>query len=233
MVMLESCHILRPVASLGLPKKTVVLTFDDGPNGQVTADLLDVLRGHQVRACFNPIGENVADGPALVRRMAEEGHLLGNHTYTHPFPLGIIRWLPAQIDPTDLAIGEALGIPEYRSRFFRPPNGLLTPALHEAMRQRALRLLPVTCYIHDTAHGPATAHRVVEKLLAALRRNEGGIIVLHDGRCRRPLGLNGNPASPRSGANRTWVPGAVETLISTLQPEGFQFDIEAFVRMQG
>lgn len=234
-MLLESCHILRAFSSLGLPPKTVVLTFDDGPNphGQTTSNLLDMLRQHQVRACFNPIGEQVARCPALVRRIAAAGHLIANHSYTHPFPLGVIRWLPDQIDPTDRAIGEALGISDYHSHFFRPPHGLLTPALHAVMRQRELRLLPVSYFIHDSAYSPATAHRVVDSLLARLRRDAGGIIVLHDGRCRRPFGLGkGDPASPHSGANRSWVPGAVDTLITTLRPEGFHFDIAAIEQMQ-
>ena len=174
----------------GCRRKRWWMTFDDGPDPQsrVAAELLDVLQHHQARACFDPIGEQVARCPAIVRRIAAEGHLIANHSFTHPVPIGWIRWLPEQIDPTDRALGEVLGVSGYHSRFFRPPHGMLTPALHAAMRQRELRLLPVTYFVHDTAYGPATAHRVLKRLLAGLRRDEGGVIVLHDGRCRRPPG---------------------------------------------
>ncbi len=234
MMLLEHCHILRTFPSLGLPPKTVVLTFDDGPNPHngITADLLDVLQRQQVRACFDLIGVQASRCPQLVRRIAAEGHLIANHSYTHPFPVGNIRWIPEQIDPTERAIGEALGITGYHSRFFRPPNGFLTPAMREAMRQRELRLLPITFYAGDAEHGPATSRRVLAKMLARLRRDEGGIIVLHDRRCR-PFGLGeGDTASPHSGGNRGWVPGAVDTLLAMLQPEGFHFDIESLERMQ-
>ena len=230
--MLESCHILRTFSSLGLPPKTVVLTFDDGPNPRTgtTDALLDVLRHHQVRACFDPIGVQVERCPELVRRIAQAGHLMANHSFTHPFPIAPIRWLSAEIDPTERAIGQALGIAGYASRFFRPPQGILTPSLRAAMRQRDLRVLPVSFFIHDTIYSPATAHRLLAGLLAGLRRDAGGIIVLHDDRCTRPLSAIGDPDSPHSAANRTWVPGVVDALISTLRPEGFHFGIDALER---
>ena len=234
-MLLECCHILRAYSSLGLPSKTVILTFDDGPNphNQTTEHLLEVLRQHRVRACFDLIGEQASRCPDLVRRIAAGGHLIANHSYTHPFPVGLIRWIPDQIDPTDRVIGEALGVNEYHSRYFRPPNGLLTPTLHDAMRRRALRLLPVTFYVHDTEAGPATAQHVLAKILAHLRRDEGGILVLHDRRSRRPFDPGeGETTSPSNGLNRTWVPGAVDTLLATLQPEGFHFDIELLERMR-
>ncbi len=191
-----------------------------------------MLEQWQVRAVFDLIGEQASRCPELVRRIAAGGHLIASHSYSHPFPIGPIRWIADQLEPTDRVIGEALGVSGYHSRYFRPPNGLLTPALHKAMRLRELRLLPVTFYAGDAEHGPATADQVLEKMLARLRRDEGGIIVLHDRRSR-PFGLGeGDTASPRSGGNRTWVPGAVDTLLTMLQAEGFQFTIDCLEQMR-
>ena len=232
--MFDSWHILRTPSALGLPSKAVVLTFDDGPNPchETTGLLLDVLQHRQVRACFDLVGEQVAGCPELVRRIAADGHLIANHSFSHPFPIGRIRWITEQIKPTERAIGEALQVSDYRSRFLRPPNGLLTPSLRDALRQCELRPLPVTCYLGDDKHGPATADRVLAKLLACLRRDDGGIVVLHDGRCR-PFGQGaGDTESLHSGGNRSWVPEAVETLLTTLHPEGFRFDIEPLARIR-
>ena len=105
----------------------MVLTFDDGPNPHedVTARLLDVLGARGVTACFCVLGEQVARHPVLLRRIVAEGHLLVNHSHTHSpvFYLQSAQVMEDEIARCDAAIGESLGIPDYRSRFFRPPSG--------------------------------------------------------------------------------------------------------------
>ena len=65
--------------------KNIALTFDDGPSGRYTRQLLDGLRDRGVKATFFPIGENVKAHPELVKMAALQGHEIGNHTYTHPY----------------------------------------------------------------------------------------------------------------------------------------------------
>lgn len=64
-------------------EKKVAITFDDGPDAKTTALLLDGLKARKVRATFFVIGEKAEQNPELIRRMSEEGHLIGNHTYSH------------------------------------------------------------------------------------------------------------------------------------------------------
>ena len=114
------------------------LTFDDGPDGACTPVLLDLLREHQACASFFLVGRNVERHPELVRRMVDEGHRLGNHSYTHPSfdQLSLAQQLK-EIDATDRLLAGFDGIREHR---FRPPRGVfsLPLALHFAARGRNL-----------------------------------------------------------------------------------------------
>jgi peptidoglycan/xylan/chitin deacetylase (PgdA/CDA1 family) len=215
--------ILTPRHLLRLPPRAVVLTFDDGPNPHhfITARLLDILRDEQVKACFCVIGRQVEQNPELLRRMEAEGHLLANHTHSHHFPLLQSKTaLAAEIDACDRAMGAALGLPNYRSRLFRPPYGLLTWAVRAIVRERGLTVVPVSCYAFNAGCGSATCPGVVPGILRNADKYEGGVYVLHD---KRYVGSRESPAAldrPTSGCNRDWVPDAVRELIGGLRSRG-------------
>src|SRR3982751_5823575 len=84
----------RPLTRLADPSDAVSITFDDGPNPRATPLILDVLRREQVRATFFILGRHADRWPDLVRRMADEGHQLGNHGYWHR---KLHRRLPAYV----------------------------------------------------------------------------------------------------------------------------------------
>lgn len=65
-------------------KSYISLTFDDGPNRKYTPKILDILKKHGVKACFFLVGKMIKKNPDIVMRIFEEGHDIGNHTYTHP-----------------------------------------------------------------------------------------------------------------------------------------------------
>lgn len=124
--------------------KRIALTFDDGPQGAsstgVTTQVLDILKENNVRATFFVVGQNVAANTGLVQRAVAEGHLLGNHTYSHPwdtagngvystdFPPGTTRIVTSdmvkdEVQKANDAINAALLPREYVPRFFRAPQG--------------------------------------------------------------------------------------------------------------
>src|SRR5215207_2203652 len=105
--------------STGIPDKTIVLTFDDGPDPEWTPQILDLLRRHQVPATFFVTGVSAASHPWLLRRVAAEGHEVGNHTTTHA-DIGAASAARAdwEIRQTQLVLAGAIG---RQSALFRPP----------------------------------------------------------------------------------------------------------------
>jgi peptidoglycan/xylan/chitin deacetylase (PgdA/CDA1 family) len=116
--------------------RTVALTFDDGPS-RYTAQVLDVLRRSGVRATFFPVGGQLHPRPELVAREADEGHLVGNHTWSHRPPAGGRAWpapqLTAELTRTQAALRAITGAP---TCWFRPPEGIVEGAQPVAAAQR-------------------------------------------------------------------------------------------------
>ena len=104
----------------------VALTFDDGPHATLTPRLLDVLKAYGVHATFFVVGMNVEQNPEVLRRIAAEGHEVGNHSWSHPnlAKLPEEAWR-AQLQETHDLIRRTVG---QEPRFMRPPYGDLTPA---------------------------------------------------------------------------------------------------------
>src|SRR5580704_2430212 len=105
----------------------IALTYDDGPNDIVTERLLDVLAQHNTRATFFLIGNFVRQRPHIARAIAAAGHLIGNHTLTHPW----LAWQSSARIRHELAacnaiLEDTLGIP---INFFRAPHGARRPAV--------------------------------------------------------------------------------------------------------
>ncbi len=115
-----------PCARVATREPVVALTFDDGPHATLTPQLLDVLKAHGVRATFFVIGMNVEQNPDVLRRIAAEGHEIGNHSWSHPnlakLPEAAFR---AQLQDTHDLIARTVG---QGPLFMRPPYGDLTPA---------------------------------------------------------------------------------------------------------
>jgi len=161
----------------------LALTFDDGPNPAVTPHLLDLLDRYQARATFFLIGRYVRACPGLAAESAARGHVLGNHTDTHPS----LVWLSAgriaeELNRCQEAIEQATG---RRARWMRPPYGFRGPQLWSAVRQAGLEGVAMWSVTgRDWKMQPAS--RVVERLR---RVRAGDIVLLHDG---DPRALEGN-----------------------------------------
>ncbi len=158
--------------------RCVALTFDDGPNAENTAKVLDVLKRHNIHATFFLIGKNVDENPALAARMAEEGHIVANHTYSHlsTFPLGSRAKVEHEITQCNEAIYRATGL---RTRLFRPPFGVTTPNIGKVARDLNVDVIGWSIRSYDTNSKP-TRESVVEGIVRKL--HPGAIILLHD-RC--------------------------------------------------
>ena len=174
--------------------KKVALTFDDGPNPQYTAMLLDGLKERGVRATFFVLGSEVELYPQLVRRESEEGHLIGVHAYRHVN----LRQLSdgqavEQVDRTNGAIYRATG--QYAS-YIRPPYGCWKEDL-----DYEVQMVEVLWDIDPRDWATTSTDLVVQRVLDEVEENS--IILLHD-------------------ASKSSVQAAF-TIIDTLQEQGYTF----------
>jgi peptidoglycan-N-acetylglucosamine deacetylase len=183
-----------------------ILTFDDGPDPVWTPQILDVLRAADVKAIFFLIGERAAAHPDLVRAIAAQGHVIGNHTYTHPDPLMLTTGqLADEIDRTNEAIERITGV---RPTLFRPPFGHSTTGVQELVARRGLHTV-----MWDNSSGdyeqPAAA-TMVGRVLHTADLGPGTIVLLHDG-----------DAGTSSGSSRQQTCLALEPIITGLRERGF------------
>ena len=175
LLLLPACasRSAAPVAAPAAPSpaKYVALTFDDGPSPRCTPQLLDGLRELGAKATFFVVGCQAVKDPDIVRRIADEGHQVGNHSYDHA---ALDRLTPAQaladLEKNDALLRELLGDGDY---WVRPPYGLLTD-------DEAARLtVPLVNWSVDTEDWRT---KDCDKILDVIYRctGDGDIVLLHD-----------------------------------------------------
>lgn len=113
--------------------RAVTITFDDGPLPLMTAKILTILQEYKVPATFFCIGNRIHKHPDIVARIHAEGHLVGNHTFTHGkfFDLQSTNQMVHELEQTDSEIEKTIGL---KPRFFRPPYGVTNPNLAKAIK---------------------------------------------------------------------------------------------------
>jgi peptidoglycan/xylan/chitin deacetylase (PgdA/CDA1 family) len=157
----------------------VALTFDDGPDPQVTPRVLDLLDRYQARATFFVIGAKAARHPELVRELAARGHTLGNHSQTHP-PFLMLqgkRAIAREVALAQAAIRAAGAEP----LAFRPPVGITSPDLWRVLAGQGLACVNFSCRARDL--GNRRVPGLAGRMLATVRA--GDILLLHDTRPHR------------------------------------------------
>ena len=178
---------------------TVYLTFDDGPTTVATDAILRLLDRYAAHATFFLIGHHVQAHPKRVRRIAESGHAVGNHTFTH-----VDAWQTAhstvvrELEHTAQAITAHTGVPV---PLLRPPYGHLTPALCRWAAHRDARVVMWDVMPADFQRG-ASATSVARFATAYVR--PGSIVVLHDNPMTEPVTLEALEAILRWGAAHGW-----------------------------
>lgn len=185
--------------------KQIALTYDDGPNDSHTLKLLEVLAKHNVRATFFMIGRYVQQRPDIAQTVAQAGHVIGNHTFTHPL---LIFKSEAQtrteLSDCHKALEDAIG---KHSNLFRPPFGGRRPATLRIARELGLKTVMWNVTGYDWNAPPAAT---IEKKVTGKIRG-GDVILLHDG---------GHGAI---GADRSQTVIATENLIRRYKHEGYEF----------
>jgi peptidoglycan-N-acetylglucosamine deacetylase len=156
-------------------RRAIALTFDDGPDPEVTPVVLDCLARHQLQATFFCVGRKVQQYPALARRIISEGHQIENHSYAHSYWTNFysVRRLREDLGQAQQAVQDAVGA---RPRFFRPPIGLTNVRIFRAARELGLQVAGYTVRALDRRAEEAG------QAIARLRRGlaSGAILLLHD-----------------------------------------------------
>lgn len=152
-----------------IPKgKTVYITFDDGPNPNATPIVLDVLKKHKINATFFCVGENIVNHPSIFSNILENGHAVGNHTFSHEngWKTSINNYLKS-VQETSLLMSNHL---------FRPPYGRFTRKQRKMLIQNNYKIIMWSWISQDYK-----MNRSNESILNSLRKvKSGDILVFHD-----------------------------------------------------
>jgi peptidoglycan/xylan/chitin deacetylase (PgdA/CDA1 family) len=158
-----------------MDNKTIALTFDDGPDKTVTPAVLDVLKAQNIRASFFCIGHKAEENPDLIKRIDEEGHIIGSHSYSHHFFFDLFSSVKmlTELKRTDDILGKILN---KKIKMFRPPYGVTNPPLAKALKKMHYYIIGWGLRSKDTVikNEELLYQRLTDKV------KPGDIILFHD-----------------------------------------------------
>ena len=171
--------------------RELALTFDDGPNPAWTPRLLDILATHNVQATFFLMGSHALAERELVRRIVAAGHLIGNHSWSHPnLALTGANHVKEELTRTSQTLEQIAGAPV---RYFRPPFGARRPIVF--LLAKSLGMVPVLWNAMTADWSETSADLIAERLSRTIdrleRQGRAANIVLHDGNHLDRMGNRG------------------------------------------
>jgi len=148
--------------------KELYLTFDDGPHIEVTPLILDILKDFEAKATFFCVGENILKNPKIYQRILDEGHQVGNHTFSHNN-----GWSNSNVDyfKSYLKCQELT-----KTDLFRPPYGRISPKQYQLIKKRT-KIIMWTVLSGDFDSSNST-EKCIENVQSGIKN--GSIIVFHD-----------------------------------------------------
>lgn len=152
----------------------IAITFDDGPDKQVTRHLLNVLKKGNYPATFFCIGEKAVEHPDIIQKINDDGHLIGNHSYTHHrwFDLFSVKKMTTEIEKTNKAVENII---EKSPILFRPPYGVTNPTLKKAIAKTEMISIGWSLRSFDTFNDK---EKVMKKLTS--KTKPGDVVLFHD-----------------------------------------------------
>ncbi len=165
----------RVICSANTSKKEIAISFDDGPVPEYTPQILQVLKDNKVQAAFFCIGKRIAGNELLFKKIHEEGHIIGNHSYSHDiwFDLFPSKKMAADLQMMNLEMNKLCGL---IPRFFRPPYGVTNPPLRKAVITG--NFIPIGWTIRSLDTVIRNEKKLLQEILGSL--HPGAIILFHD-----------------------------------------------------
>lgn len=193
--------------------KVVALTFDDGPNEPYTSEILDILKSYDIKATFFVVGKNVELYPEIAKRIVAEGHVLGNHSYSHNANHALTDDGGVDVELAQEAIFSVVGV---RPHLYRPPHGKKSPWELEFIKRENLVEITwsdSTNEAHDELiFGKPLPDEVAKSIIS--KAKPGKIILLHDG-----YGTNHGDLK----SDKSLTVKVLPIIIDGLQQQGYRF----------
>jgi peptidoglycan/xylan/chitin deacetylase (PgdA/CDA1 family) len=188
-------------------ENVVAITFDDGQNPNYTPQLLDVLKEKGVKATFFCVGLHVKKYPEIAKRIVDEGHDIGNHTYTHKDMVpSTRRMVLAQVNKTDHIIRDVTGV---KTNLFRPPRGIYSSAVRKLLvDEKGYRMI---LWSVSSVDWRGLSPKTILKRIARYVR-PGAILLFHDS----------GALVRREGASRENTVAALPLVIDHLKAKGYR-----------
>ncbi|MEO5996792.1 MAG: polysaccharide deacetylase family protein [Chitinophagaceae bacterium] len=171
----SSDFFIKVICAADTDNREIALSFDDGPAPSYTPEILELLNDHKIKAAFFCIGNRINGNETLLRRLHEDGHMIGNHSYSHHFWFDLFstREMLADLKMMDQAMEKVTGL---KPRLFRPPYGVTNPNLRKAIEQG--NYIPVGWNIRSMDTVIKDEKKLLTKVTKALK--PGAILLFHD-----------------------------------------------------
>jgi peptidoglycan-N-acetylglucosamine deacetylase len=171
---ISSDYYCRVLCFAETDEKKIALTFDDGPDNSVTPAILELLKRHNIKAAFFAIGHKAEENPDLIRKINDEGHIIGSHSYSHHFFFDLfgLKKMIIELQKTESILNKIL---DKKIRMFRPPYGVTNPPLARALKMMKYHIIGWSLRSKDTV---LQEDRLFERLTKKVK--PGDIIIFHD-----------------------------------------------------
>jgi len=172
---INSNFFLPVICDAKTAEKEIAISFDDGPVENYTPQILQVLKEHDVKAAFFCIGNRIKPQSGIFKALHDEGHIIGNHSYSHHFFFDLFSWgsMLSELQLTNRIIEEETGL---RVKLFRPPYGVINPNLKKAIEKGKYTTVGWSVRSMDTKI--KDENKLLEKVNSSLK--PGAVFLFHD-----------------------------------------------------
>ncbi|MFS4466564.1 polysaccharide deacetylase family protein [Maribacter sp. 2210JD10-5] len=168
-------HLTSFHSNKNTPQNHISITFDDGPHQEFTPKILELLKKYNAKATFFCIGQQIEKHPELFQKILDEGHAVGNHTYSHSKSFGFFgaKKVIKELSDTNDLVKEKTGL---RMNLYRPAFAVTNPSIEKAVK--TLQLHVIGWNVRSLDKTPRTEDMILKRITGTV--SKGDIVLLHD-----------------------------------------------------